>query len=119
MSEISNKLSKRIIQYLKTEKKLDEKQIAKLAGTTPKFIAEILDGNKAFKQSQMDKIQKEHELFLAMAPGLVSELIAAKTKTSREFVKEKTKQGKTMLKKSTNSLMQFICNLAAEHSDKP
>jgi hypothetical protein len=118
MSQISNKLSKKVIQFLKDEKKLDEKQIAKLAGTTPKYIAEILDGDKAFKQSQMDKIQKEHELFLAMAPGLVSELIAAKTKTSREFVKEKTKQGKTMLKKSSNSLMQFLCNLAAEHSDK-
>jgi hypothetical protein len=118
MSQISNKLSRKIVQFLKDEKKLDEKQIAKLAGTTPKFITEIVDGDKAFKQSQMDKIQKEYELFLAMAPGLVSELIAAKTKTSREFVKEKTKQGKTMLKKSTNSLMQFICNLAAEHSDK-
>jgi hypothetical protein len=28
----------------------------------------------------LDNIQKEHELFLAMAPGLVSELIASKTK---------------------------------------
>lgn len=118
MKEISNQLSKRIIRFLKDEKKLDEKAIAKLAGTTPKFISEILNGDKTFKQSQLDKIQKEHEIFLAMAPGLVSELIAAKTKTSREFVKEKTKQGKVMLKKSTNSLMQFICSLAAEHSEK-
>jgi len=118
MNQISNKLSKRIIKFLKDEKGLDEKAIVKLAGTTPKAISEILNGDKAFKQSQMDKIQKEHELFFAMAPGLVSELIATKTKTSREFVKEKTKQGKVMLKKSTNAVMQFICNLAAEHSDK-
>ena len=118
MKEISNQLSKKIVQFLKDEKKLDEKAIAKLAGTTPKYIAEILSGNKSFKQNQLDKIQKEYDIFLAMAPGLVSELIAAKTKTSREFVKEKTKQGKIMLKKSTNSLMQFICSLVAEHSDK-
>ena len=118
MNQLSNKLSRKIIQFLKDEKKLDEKQIAKLAGTTPKFITEIVEGDKAFKQSQMDKIQKEYDVFFAMAPELVSELIATKTKTSREFVKEKTQQGKTLLKKSTNSLMQFICNLAAEHSEK-
>ena len=118
MNLVTNKLSKRIIGYLKDEKSLDEKQIAKLAGTTPKFIDEILHGDKAFKQSQVDKIQKEYDLFLGMAPGLVSELIAAKTKTSREFVTEKTKQGKVLLKKSTSAVMQFICNLAAEHSDK-
>jgi len=39
-----------------------------------------LNGDKAFKQGQLDNIQKEHELFLAMAPGMVSELIASKTK---------------------------------------
>jgi hypothetical protein len=46
MSEISNQLSKRIVRFLKDEKGLDEKSIAKLAGTTPKFIAEILSGDK-------------------------------------------------------------------------
>lgn len=119
MKTISNTLSKKIIDFLKTEKGLDEKQIAKLAGTTPRYINEILNGDKAFKQSQLDNIQKEHELFLAMAPGLVSELIASKTKKSREFVTEKTQQGKVLLKKNANAVMQFICSLAAEHSEKP
>jgi len=116
VSHISNAFSKKIITFLKTEKGLDEKEIAKCAGTTPKYICEIINGDKAFKQRQVDKIQQEHEIFLAMAPSLISELVAAKTKTSRTFVAEKTKQGKVMVKKSTNAALQFICAMAAEHS---
>jgi predicted transcriptional regulator len=119
MKQITNKFSKKVVEFLKTEKGLDEKEIARLAGTSQKFLSDILSGDKAFKQKQLDKIQQEHEIFLAMAPALVSELIASKTKTSREFVTEKTKQGKTMLKKSTNAALQFLCSLAAEHTDKP
>lgn len=118
MKQITNKFSKKVIEFLKNEKGLDEKEIAKLVGTTPKFLSDIINGDKAFKQKQLDKIQQEHDVFLAMAPALVSELVAAKTKTGRDFVAEKTKQGKTMLKKSTNAALQFICSLAAEHSDK-
>jgi transcriptional regulator with XRE-family HTH domain len=118
MKQITNKFSKKIIEFLKNEKGLDEKEIAKAAGTSPKFLTEILTGDKAFKQKQVDKIQQDYDIFLAMAPALVSELIASKTKTSREFVTEKTKQGKSMLKKSTNAALQFICSLAAEHSNK-
>lgn len=116
MSQISNALSKKIVTFLKTEKGLDDKEIAKSAGTTPKYICEIINSDKAFKQKQVDKIQQEHDIFLAMAPNLISELVASKTKTSRTFVAEKTKQGKVMLKKSTNAALQFICSLAAEHS---
>jgi len=118
MNQISNKFSKKIIEFLKNEKSLDEKEIAKLAGTTPKFLSEIMNGDKVFKQKQLDKIQQEQDVFLAMAPALVSELVAAKTKTGRKFVTEKTNQGKAMLKKSTAAALQFICSLAAEHSDK-
>lgn len=118
MNHISNKFSKKIIEFLKNEKGLDEKEIAKLAGTTPKFLSDVINGDKAFKQKQLDKIQQEKDIFLAMAPALVSELVAAKTKTGRKFVAEKTKQGKAMLIKGTNSALQFICSLAAEHSDK-
>lgn len=118
MKEISIKLSQKIIEFLQTEKQLEAKDIAKLAGTTPKFIASVIAGEKGFKQSHLDKIQAEYDVFTLMAPGLISELIAAKTKGSREFVVEKTKQGRNMLKKSSGALMQFICSMAAEHSDK-
>lgn len=118
MNQISNKFSKKIIEFLKNEKGLDEKEIAKLAGTTPKYVSEIIKGDKAFKQKQLDMIQQEQDIFLAMAPALVSELVASKTKKSRTFVAEKTKQGKSMIKKSTSAALQFICSLAAEHSDK-
>jgi hypothetical protein len=119
MNQITNKFSKKIVEFLKNEKGLDEKEIAKLAGTTPKFLSDITNGDKAFKQKQLDKIQQEQDIFLAMAPALVSELIASKTKTGRKFVAEKTKQGRTVLKKGTSAALQFICSLAAEHSDKP
>ena len=118
MNQISNKFSKKIIEFLKNEKGLDEKEIAKLAGTSSKFLSDIINGDKAFKQKQVDKIQQEYDIFLAMAPALVSELVAAKTKTGRKFVAEKTKQGRIMLKKGTDAALQFICSIAAEHSDK-
>ncbi len=100
MKQISNKFSKKVIDFLKDEKGLDEKEIAKLAGTSTKFLSEILKGDKSFKQKQLDRIQQEHEVFLAMAPALISELVAAKTKTGRDFVAEKTKQAKRCSKKA-------------------
>lgn len=118
MKEVSVKLSQRIIRFLKEEKGMDLKAIAKLAGTTPKFVGEVEAGEKPFKQSHVDRIQKETDLFPAMAAGLVSELVASKTKEGRQFVAEKTKQSQKLLRKSTNAVMQFICSMAAEHVDE-
>lgn len=119
MKEISVKLSQRIIAFLQEQKGMEIKDIAKLAGTTPKYIAEVQEGTKPLKQSHIDKIQKEVDIFPAMATGLVSELIASKTKDGRGFVVEKTKQGQKLLRQSSNAVMQFICSMAADHIEEP
>lgn len=118
MKEVSIALSRRMVEFLQKEKGMDLKEIARLAGTTPKFVSEVAAGQKPFKQSHVDKIQAETDIFPAMAAGLVSELIASKTKEGRKFVVEKSRQGQKLLKKSTGAVIQLICSMAAEHAEK-
>ncbi len=94
-------LSKRIIEFLQEQDK-DLKEIARLAGTTQKYLSEVLAGKKGFSEKHLENLQQETNILLHLAPVLAGEL-----------ARRGGKKGSDLLMYGINPLAKMACSMMA------
>ena len=120
---INNNLSKRIIEFLHSSKTTyTVYDIADIAKTTPKYLYEIIDGKKCFKDHHIKNICKQEPLIFGyILKDLTVEVVGDKISQGADIAKEKFSQGADIAKekfsdgagvveKSTHTFLRIACS---------
>ena len=82
-------LSARTIKHLQEKEGMDLKEIAKLIGSSPSYLTQVLKGKKILLPRHLDKLEKERpNMYLALLPSILAE----KFEGGVDFIKKQSKK---------------------------
>ncbi len=121
-------LSIRTIKYFQEKEGMDLKEIAKLIGSSPAYLSQVLKGQKILLSRHLTKLEEEKpNLYLALLPAILAEKFeggvdfikkqSKKLKGHKGTLKDKGKEGLQKAKGISAKVALAVCKLLTKENE--